>query len=135
MWSPNIYTIKKRERKPRDVDKDFYKPSYTLLDSDGNLVLSQIKLNNPNRERGAKKFFATELQKIDEDKTEKVITQNDALKINNLGLTELNDEEKKGLEIKKEIYKKTAQEKKQNEEPIIREASTRERKKREILDL
>ena len=135
MWSPNIYTIKKRERKPRDVDKDFYKPSYTLLDSDGNLVLSQIKLNNPNRERGAKKFFATELQKIDEDKTEKVITQNDALKINNLGLTELNDEEKKGLEIKKEIYKKTAQEKKQTQEPIIREASTRERKKREILDL
>ena len=135
MWSPNIYTIKKRERKPRTVDKDFYKPSYTLLDSDGNLVLSQIKLNNPNRERGAKKFFATELQKIDEDKTEKVITQNDALKINNLGLTELNDEEKKGLEITKEIYKKTAQEKKQTQEPIIREASTRERKKREILDL
>jgi len=135
MWSPNIYTIKKRERKPRDVDKDFYKPSYTLLDSDGNLVLSQIKLNNPNKERGPKRFFATELQKIDEDKIEKVITQNDALKINNLGLTELNDEEKKGLEIKKEIYKKTAQEKKQTQEPIIREASTRERKKREILDL
>ena len=138
MWSPNIYTIKKRERKPRTVDKDFYKPSYTLLDSDGNIVLSQIKLNNPNRERGPKKFFATELQKIDEDKIEKVISQNDALKINNLGLTELNDEELKGIEIKKEIYKKTAQEKKANKisELIeIREPSKREKKKREILDL
>ena len=138
MWSPNIYTIKKRERKPRTVDKDFYKPSYTLLDSDGNIVLSQIKLNNPNRERGPKKFFATELQKVDENKIEKVITQNDALKINNLGLTELNDEELKDLEIKKEIYKKTAQEKKAHKisEPIeMREPSKREKKKREVLDL
>ena len=67
-----------------------------------------------------------------------MISQNDALKINNLGLTELNDEELKGIEMKKEIYKKTAQEKKANKisEPIeIREPSKREKKKREILDL
>ena len=135
MWSPNIYTIKKRERKPRDVDKDFYKPSYTLLDSDGEVVLSQIKLNNPNRERGPKKFFATELQKVEESNIENVITQNDALKINKLGLTELNDEELKDVQQKKEIYKTNAKEKKKNEIPIIREPSTREKKKREILDL
>ena len=135
MWSPNIYTIKKRERKPKDIDKDFYKPSYTLLDSDNNVVLSQIKLNNPNRERGPKKFFATELQKVDEDNIENVISQNEALKINNLGLEELNEEELKGIEYKKQIYKATAKEKKLNETPIIREPSTRERKKREILDL
>ena len=134
MWSPNIYTIKKRERKSRSVDKDFYKPSYTLSDSDGNIVLSQIKLSNPNRERGPNTFFATELQKVDENKIEKVITQNEALKINNLGLTELNDEELKDLEIKKE----KAKEKKTNKisEPIeMREPSKREKKKREILDL
>ena len=135
MWSPNIYTIKKRERKPKDIDKDFYKPSYTLLDSDNNVVLSQIKLNNPNRERGPKKFFATELQKVDESNIENVISQNEALKINNLGLEELNEEELKGLEYKKQIYKATAKEKKLNETPIIRELSTRERKKRDVLDL
>ena len=66
---------------------------------------------------------------------EKVISQNEAIQINNLGLTELNEEELKGIEQKKQIYKATAKEKKQNEQPIIREPSTRERKKREILDL
>ena len=135
MWSPNIYTIKKRERKPRGVDTDFYKPSYTLFDSDGDVVLSQLKLNNPNKERGPKRFFATELQKVDESNVEKVISQNEAIQINNLGLTELNEEELKGIEMKKQIYKATAKEKKQNEQPIIREPSTRERKKRDILDL
>jgi hypothetical protein len=138
MWSPNIYTVKKRERKPREIDKDFYKPSYTLLDSNGEVVLSQIKLNNPNRERGPKRFFATELQKVDESNIENVISQNDALKINNLGLEELNEEELKAIQQKKEIYKNTAKEKKaiqEKEPPIIREPSTRERKKRELLDL
>ena len=47
----------------------------------------------------------------------------------------LNNEEKKGLEQKKQIYKATAKEKKLNETPIIREPSTRERKKRDLLDL
>jgi hypothetical protein len=134
-WSPNIYTIKKRERKPRGVDTDFYKQSYTLLDIDGQVVLSQLKLNNPNKVRVPKRFFATELQKVDESNVEKVISQNEAIQINNLGLTELNEEELKGIEMKKQIYKATAKEKKQNEQPIIREPSTRERKKREILDL
>ena len=130
-WSPNIYTIKKRERKPRDIDKDFYKPSYTLLDTDGNLVLSQIKLNNPNRVRGAKKFFATELQRVDEDnKIDTIISQNEGLKINKLGLTELNEEENKELKLKKENNKPKVK------EPIeLREKSKRERKARDILDL
>jgi len=102
------------------------------------MVKCQIKLNNPNRERGPKKFFATELQKVDESNIENVISQNDALKINNLGLEELNEEELKAIQQKKEIYKNTAKEKKaiqEKEPPIIREPSTRERKKREILDL
>ena len=71
----------------------------------------------------------------DEDKKENVISQNQALKIDNLGLTELNDEELKDVQQKKEIYKTNAKEKKKNEIPIIREPSTREKKKREILDL
>jgi hypothetical protein len=57
------------------------------------------------------------------------------LKINKLGLTELNDEELKDVQQKTEIYKTNAKEKKKNEIPIIREPSRREKKKREILDL
>jgi hypothetical protein len=41
----------------------------------------------------------------------------------------------KDVQQKKEIYKTNAKEKKKNEIPIIREPSTREKKKREILDL
>ena len=50
-------------------------------------------------------------------------------------MEELNEEELKGIEHKKQIYKATAKEKKLNETPIIREPSTRERKKRDVLDL
>jgi hypothetical protein len=131
-WSPNIYTIKKRERKPRDIDKDFYKPSYTLYDEKGELVLSQIKLNNPNRERGAKKFFATELQRVDEDNVEKIITQSEAHKINKLGVIELSDDEQPTTEIKKE---KKVKSEKIKQEPELRDKSTRVRKARDILDI
>ena len=128
-WSPNIYTVKKRERKPHGIDPDFYKPSYTLYDQNGDLVLSQIKLNNPNRVRGAKKFFATELQKIDTDKVENVITQKQANKINKIGIVELEDEKVKSEEEKKIKKPKV-------KEPIeMREKSKRERKARDILDL
>ena len=127
-WSPNIYTIKKRERKPRGIDTDFYKPTYTLFDDKGQLVLSQIKLNNPNRERGAKKFFATELQRVDEANVEKVITQSEANAINKIGVIELDDDEPK--ETKKKI--KTE---KIKEEPVLRDKSTRVRKARDILDI
>ena len=129
-WSPNIYTIKKRERKPRGIDTDFYKPTYTLFDDKGQLVLSQIKLNNPNRERGAKKFFATELQIVDEDNVEKVITQSEAHKINKLGIIELSDSDEEPKEIKKKV--KTE---KIKEEPVLRDKSTRVRKARDILDI
>ena len=131
-WSPNIYTIKKRERKPRDIDKDFYKPSYTLYDEKGELVLSQIKLNNPNRERGAKKCFATELQRVDEDNVEKIITQSEAHKINKLGVIELSDDEQPTTEIKKE---KKVKSEKIKQEPELRDKSTRVRKARDILDI
>ena len=79
---------------------------------------------------GAKKFFATELQRVDEDNAEKVITQSEAHKINKLGIIELSDSDEEPKEIKKKV--KTE---KIKEEPVLRDKSTRVRKARDILDI
>ena len=65
-YSPEIYYIREKLT-PKPKLKDFQNPRYTLQDINGNKLLTDIKLNNPNVSRDSKIFFSSELQKVDKD--------------------------------------------------------------------
>jgi len=90
-YSPTIYKIKsilKKDIKDKTVGKtllSFEKSRYTLSDLSGNTVSTEQKMNNPNKERRAKRFFASDFQLVpnpDEEGYLHNFTINDALKLN-----------------------------------------------------
>jgi hypothetical protein len=89
-YSPTIYQIKSvlkkdiKDKVVRDNVISYEKSRYTLKNLDGTSVETQQKLNNPNKERRDKRFFASDFQlvkNIDESYLEH-FTVNDALKLN-----------------------------------------------------
>ena len=81
-YTPDIYTIVTTPA-VKGLDAEFVKPRYKLIDPDGNYVLTELKKNNPNAKRGHKLFFASELQKVDEENIPtKGIKQEDAIELN-----------------------------------------------------
>ena len=63
-YSPEIFRIRTK-KEPTGERKDF-QTRYKLSHSDGSPLRTELKLNNPNRVRGAKFFYGTELQRVDE---------------------------------------------------------------------
>ena len=81
-YTPDIYTIVTTPA-VKGLDAEFVKPRYKLIDPNGNYVLTELKRNNPNAKRGHKLFFASELQKVDEENIPtKGIKQEDAIELN-----------------------------------------------------
>ena len=77
---------------------------------------SQVNLDYPNKERGAGKFFATELERVFKDNVKNFRTQSEVHKINNFGIIELRDSEDKPKETKKMVKTKEMK-----EEPVVRD--------------
>jgi hypothetical protein len=61
-YSPEIYEI---DRVFQPDHEGYEKLRYTLKDLDGNRLLTQQKMNNPNKPREQKRFFASDFIKID----------------------------------------------------------------------
>ena len=73
-YSPEIFRIRTK-KEPTGEKKDFQTTRYTLSHSDGSPLRTELKLNNPNRIRGAKFFYGTELQRVDENIITKTTTE------------------------------------------------------------
>jgi hypothetical protein len=91
-YSPTIYQIKSVLKKDikdtvvRDNVISYEKSRYTLKNLDGTSVQTQQKLNNPNKERRDKRFFASDFQLVKNPNTDgsylEHFSVNDALKLN-----------------------------------------------------
>jgi hypothetical protein len=93
-YSPTLYQIKsilQKDIKDRNVGNNvisYEKKRYTLKNLDGTPVQTQQKLNNPNRERRDKRFFASDMQLVKNSELEgsylEKFTVKDALKLNKI---------------------------------------------------
>lgn len=91
-YSPTIYQIKSVLRKDikdkvvRNNIISYEKLRYTLNNLNGTSVQTQQKLNNPNKERRDKRFFASDFQLVKDPNTDGTYLENfsvnDALKLN-----------------------------------------------------
>ena len=72
-YTPDVYTIAKII-KNKGKDAEFVRTRYFLYDKNNRLVDTELKLNNPNKARAHKLFFASELQKINKQ-SKKLISQ------------------------------------------------------------
>lgn len=101
-YTPDIYTIR-TVLKPSGERKDFMNPRYWLNDPDGNPVITELKLNNPNAIRGNQIFFGSELQlmaRADEDDpdVDDLISRAEANKLN--GVEDERDREQRKTKAK-----------------------------------
>ena len=62
-YTPEIYTVVE-STEPKGEHAEFMKPRYMLKDSDGHLVRTELKKNDPNANRSAKQFFGSELLRV-----------------------------------------------------------------------
>ena len=60
--------------KNKGTDAELVQTRYFLYDKNNRVVDTELKLNNPNKARAHKLFFASELQKIDKQ-PKKLISQ------------------------------------------------------------
>ena len=91
-YSPTIYQIESvlkkdiKDKVVRDNVISYEKSRYTLKNLDGTSVQTQQKLNNPNKERRDKRFFASDFQLVKNPNTDgsylEHFSVNDALKLN-----------------------------------------------------
>ena len=121
-YSTKLYTISKTVKSR----KDFSKNRYYLKDKKGNNLLAEIKLNNPNKDRKPKAFFASELLLVRSDQKTN-LTTDESNKLNRLDVEE---DEVEDLPIEKEKAPR-----KKAPEIIERAPSTRIRKNVDRLNL
>ena len=82
-YSPEVYQI---DKILKPDNEGYEKLRYTLTSLDGQPLLTQQKMNNPNKPRGQKRFFASDFLKVSKkdvlkDKDDN-FTIHDALKLN-----------------------------------------------------
>jgi hypothetical protein len=105
-YSPEIYII---DKILKPDNEGYEKLRYTLKTLEGEPVLTQQKMNNPNKPRGQKRVFASDLIKIQKEDIDKNITydgenylQRDGFNIHDaLKLNVVNDAETEAKKIKK----------------------------------
>ena len=74
-YTPDVYRIAKVIKpNPNSKDAEFVRTRYFLYDKNNRIVDTELKLNNPNKARPHKLFFASELQKINKI-PKKIISQ------------------------------------------------------------
>ena len=125
-YSPEIYLIKK-VIKPRGEHSEFMKEKYMLIDSNGDDVLSEYKINDPNAKRDVKTFFGSELQRVGEntDNTRaKELNNNDAYLINTVQTHEFIKSQKQ----------KEKEKQKNNPEPITPDDNPQQKKSKPKQD-
>jgi hypothetical protein len=93
-YSPTLYQIKsilQKDIKDRNVGNNvisYEKKRYTLKNLDGTAVQTQQKMNNPNAVRRDKRFFASDMQLVNNPEQEGTYLENftvkDALKLNKI---------------------------------------------------
>jgi hypothetical protein len=101
-YSPEIYQITSKMKKDNDGYENY---RYTVKDTDGNELLTQLKRNKRRRIRKDKRFFASDFIKVDSPKEEPdILTRPEANKLN---------------QIEEEIIKKPTKKKAVTVEPLI----------------
>ena len=120
-YTPEIYSVVEAPE-PKGEHAEFMKPRYMLKDSDGRLVRTELKKNNPDANRSAKQFFGSELLRVgdnvDDIMTNKDFNNHDANLIN-LGKFDefVKLHKKKKPRIKKIILDEDEDEEKIDERP------------------
>jgi hypothetical protein len=136
-YSPEIYII---DKVLKPDNEGYEKLRYTLKTLAGEQLLTQQKMNNPDKPRGQKRFFASDFIKIEKEDINKNIThdgenylQRDGFNIHDaLKLNVVNDAETEAKKIKKP--KNPVVRIKQEPIPIEpRERSTRIRRPNSLL--
>ena len=129
-YSPDIYEI---DRVFKPDHEGYEKLRYTLKDLDGNVLLTQQKMNNPDKPREQKRFFASDFLKVDKKdipndviKVDKNHIQRDGFDIHQaLKLNVVKDAE---TEAKKPEPPRKERAVKEKEPIVMREPSTRTRR-------
>ena len=70
-YSPEIYII---DKVLKPDNEGYEKLRYTLKTLTGDKLLTQQKMNNPDKPRGQKRFFASDFIKIEKEDIDKNIT-------------------------------------------------------------
>jgi hypothetical protein len=92
-YSPTVYKITnildkdKPDRRVGNNVIEYEKSRYTLSNLDGTILQTQLKKNNPNTVRKSKRFFASDMQLVNDPEEEtylKDFTIQDALKLNKM---------------------------------------------------
>jgi hypothetical protein len=122
-YSPDLYKVA-GVYETKGKDKEFVRPRYFLYDKYGDIVLTQLKRNNPNKSRGYKLFFASELQKIT-NKPKKLIDEDT---VNEWNQDQVNyDEEQRQAEEEKPKVHQTRSKTKADATPPTKIHNTRSR--------
>ena len=127
-YSPEIYEI---DRVLKPDHEGYEKLRYTLKDLDGNILLTQQKMNNPNKPREQKRFFASDFLNVNkEDIPNDVVKVDDKNHIQRDGFDihkalKLNVIEDAETEAKKPKPPKKVRVKKEKAPIVLREPSTR----------
>ena len=99
-YSPEVYEIATKMKKDNDGYENY---RYTVKDTDGNELLTQLKKNKRRRIRKDKRFFASDFIKVDNSEPD-FLTRPEANKLN---------------QIDDEVIKKKKKKKAVTEEPLI----------------
>jgi hypothetical protein len=92
-YSPDIYKITnilrkdKPDRRVGNTTIEYEKSRYTLSNLDGTPLATQQKMNNPNAVRKSKRFFASDMQLVNDPEEEtylKDFSVEDAIKLNKM---------------------------------------------------
>jgi len=73
-YSPEIYEI---DKVLKPDNEGYEKLRYTLKDLDGNILLTQQKMNNPNKPREQKRFFASDFLKVNKQDIPNDVVKNE----------------------------------------------------------
>lgn len=125
-YSPEVYQI---DKILKPDNEGYEKLRYTLKTLNGEPLLTQQKMNNPNKPRRQKRFFASDFLKVSKEDVENNMNDNftihDALKLN-----VVRDEE---TEAKKPVKPRPPRISKETAPVVQREKSSRVRKPNSLL--
>ena len=104
-YSPEAFKVKVWGKLNDDKSK-YEKQQYTLEHLNGTPLLTELKLNNPNKKRGLKRFFATDFIPIT-DTSQPIgnFTMKDAKELNKYGNPVLTNEQREQNRVAKETKK------------------------------
>ena len=126
-YTPDVYRIAKVIKpNPTNKDAEFVRTRYFLFDKDNRIVDTELKLNNPNKARAHKLFFASELQKIDKP-PKKIISQDTTENWNQMEIDY--QEEKEREQEEEKVHQTRSQSKKDSliRNPPVKIHQTRSR--------